>query len=75
MKFTAKMKLALYTVALVFFGLVNPAYAQEGTTTTAAPQGVGVLLVIMGLGAIAVVGLFYWTQNRPDDAQTDSAEE
>lgn len=45
-----------------------PVYAQEGTTsqTNQGPAGIGILILLMGLGAIVLVGVAYAAQGRSD---------
>ena len=56
----------------------TPAYAQESAATQ-APAGVGILILLMGLGALGLVALSSYAQNRPDrddeDREIDEDEE
>lgn len=56
-----------------------PAFAQEGETPvpTAAPAGVGVLILLVGIGALLFVGAYYVSLGRPQTAgrTTASADE
>ena len=56
-------------VCLVTAGLLAvaaPVYAQEDSTgqTTAGPAGIGILILLMGLGALVLVGATYAVQTR-----------
>lgn len=61
----AALLLALWAM-IVLAVLPVPAWAQEGGESTAAqtPAGIGVLIFIMGLGALVVVGVYYVMQGR-----------
>ncbi len=65
-------------VLVLFVGmlaLVRPVSAQESSGVTQQPAGVGILLLLMGLGAIALVGFVYVVQSRPPRNDADDDEE
>jgi hypothetical protein len=68
------MKKLLAAVLLIALLLAPIAvYAQEeapaetpATEQTSAPRGLGTLVLLIGLGALAVVGGRIWLRDRPD---------
>jgi hypothetical protein len=59
-------KMILLT-AITLFGLflmTSPAYAQDNTASNASPAGVGVLLLLMGFGALVLIGGAYSLSGR-----------
>lgn len=64
-------RFVLMVVALIGLGFATPALAQEGgerVNSTPPPQGVTVLILMLGLAAIAAVGLYYLAQNSANRA-------
>ena len=58
-----------YLITLLIVGLLSlplPALAQ-GNEQPQAPEGVGIMLLMMGLAAIVIVGGIYISQNRKQD--------
>ena len=58
----------ILVVSVVLFAVAFPVYAQDGTTqANAGPAGIGILILLMGLGALVLVGIVYDTQRRADE--------
>ena len=57
------------------FAITVPVYAQEGgTSQPQGPAGIGILILLMGLGALVLVGVTYAAQMRGDqDAKAQRA--
>ncbi len=75
MKHGIRLPLDVLVILVGMLVLVRPAYAQESSGVTQQPAGVGILLLLMGLGAIALVGFVYVVQNRPPRSDTDEDDE
>ncbi len=75
MKHGIRLPLDVLVILVGMLALVRPAYAQESSGVTQQPAGVGILLLLMGLGAIALVGFVYVVQTRPPRSDTDEDEE
>ena len=60
------IRLSVNGLALLagMLALVTPVYAQDSSGVQQPPAGVVVLLLLMGLGAIALVTVFYMAQSR-----------
>lgn len=60
------IRLSVNGLALLagMLALATPVYAQESSGVQQQPAGVGVLLLLMGLGAIGLVTFVYMTQAR-----------
>ncbi len=75
MKQSIKHALIVFVFMTILIG--TPAYAQDSATTQ-APAGVGILILLMGLGALGLVALSNFARNRPDrddeDAEIDEDE-
>jgi hypothetical protein len=69
------IRLSVNGLALLvgMLALATPVYAQESSGVKQQPAGVGVLLLLMGLGAIALVTFVYVAQSRA--AREGGAEE
>ncbi|HRE48065.1 MAG TPA: hypothetical protein PLD47_10100 [Aggregatilineales bacterium] len=64
-------RFVLIAVALVGLFFATPALAQEGgerVDSATPPQGVTVLILMLGLAAIAAVGVYYLAQNNANRA-------
>ena len=50
------------------FAITAPVYAQEGASsqTNQGPAGIGILILLMGIGAIVLVGAVYAAQMAGD---------
>ncbi|MCC7447440.1 MAG: hypothetical protein IT324_08500 [Anaerolineae bacterium] len=59
------IKYALIVCVFITILVGTPTYAQESATTP-APAGVGILILLMGLGALGLVALSSYAQNRPE---------
>jgi hypothetical protein len=57
------MQLAITLVIVGLLSLPFPALAQ-GSEQPQAPEGIGIMLLMMGLAAIVIVGGIYISQNR-----------
>jgi hypothetical protein len=57
------MRLAIILVIIELLSLPLPALAQGGEQPR-APEGIGIMLLMMGLAAIVIVGGIYISQNR-----------
>jgi hypothetical protein len=55
--------------------LATPVYAQESSGVQEQPAGVGIVLLLMGLGAIALVAFVYMAQSRATRDGSDKIEE
>ncbi len=74
MKQSVKHTLNVIILALVMLSLASPAHAQEGSAANQAPAGVGILILLMGLGAVGFIGFAYLAQsraNREGDVESD----
>lgn len=62
----------LVVMSVCVFAVTAPVSAQEGNTspTASGPAGIGILILLMGLGAIVLVGLAYAAQARTNQAST-----
>ncbi len=60
------IRLSVKGLALLagMLALATPVYAQDSSGVQQQPTGVVVLLLLMGLGAIALVTVFYVAQSR-----------
>ncbi len=75
MKYGMQRALDALVIFVGMLALVRPVYAQESSGVTQQPAGVGILLLLMGLGAIALVGFVYVVQSRPPRSDTDEDDE
>ncbi len=75
MKHVIGLPLSVLLILVGMLALVRPAYAQESSGVTQQPAGVGILLLLMGLGAIALVGFVYVVQTRPPRQDMDDEED
>lgn len=66
---------ALYMILAGWLALATPTYAQEGDTTVTAPTGIGVLILFMGLAALALIGAVYYSQTRAETHPEEKVEE
>ena len=55
-------------VLLSMFVLASPAHAQD--TSSQGPAGVGVLILLMGLGALATIGAAYSFSGQKNGSST-----
>ncbi len=70
-----KRPLDVLVILVGMLALVRPVYAQESSGVPQQPAGVGILLLLMGLGAIALVGFVYVVQSRPARRDIDEEDE
>jgi hypothetical protein len=76
MKGSIRQVLSVVLVTLIMLVVVTPTFAQEGNAANQPPAGVGVLILLMGLGAIGLVGFAYLAQSRADrEGDIESDEE
>ncbi len=75
MKHGIRLSLDMLLILVGMLVLVHPVAAQESSGVTQQPAGVGILLLLMGLGAIALVGFVYVVQNRPPRSNMDDDED
>ena len=65
MKQSVKITLSVLILSAGMLALTSPVYAQDSTTPDqSSPAGVGILLLLMGLGAIALVAFAQVAQSR-----------
>ena len=65
MKQSVKTALNVLILTAGMLALTSPAYAQESSTPSqSAPAGVGILILLMGLGAIGLVAFSQLAQSR-----------
>jgi hypothetical protein len=74
MKHVKKLPLGVFVV-LIGLILAQPAYAQESSGVTQQPAGIGILLLLMGLGAIGLVAFVYAVQARPRRSDADDEDD
>ena len=75
MKHVIRRPLDVLVILVGMLALVQPVHAQESSGVTQQPAGVGILLLLMGLGAIALVGFVYVVQSRPPRRGADDEED
>jgi uncharacterized membrane protein SirB2 len=60
----------LLSLALLLLLMVPAVLAQEESTATeAGPAGLDMLLLLVGIGALAITGFIFFSRNQVDDSQ------